>query len=148
MATRQRKPARPPVRPGILPQLIGYRLRLAQQALFRDFAARVGELSPGQAGILLLIEANPGVPQGRLAEAVHLDRSTMVGVADALEERRLVERRRGVDRRTNGLWLTADGRALAARLRRRIARHERRFAARLSEAERSQLLFLLGKLVQ
>ena len=53
-----------------------------------------------------------------------------------------------MDRRTNGLWLTADGRALAARLRRRIERHERRFAARLSEAERSQLLFLLGKLAQ
>jgi DNA-binding MarR family transcriptional regulator len=148
VAARQRKPAHPPLRPGILPQLIGYRLRLAQQALFRDFAVRVGELSPGHAGILLLIEANPGIPQGRLAEAVHLDRSTMVGVADALEERRLVERRRGMDRRTNGLWLTGEGRALAARLRRRIERHERRFAARLSEAERAQLLFLLGKLAQ
>jgi len=136
------------VRPGILPQLIGYRLRLAQQALFRDFATRVGELSPGQAGILLLIEANPGIAQGRLAEAVHLDRSTMVGVAHALEARRLIERRRGVDRRTNGLWLTAEGRAFASRLRRRIERHERRFAARLSEAERTQLLLLLGKLVQ
>jgi len=136
------------VRPGILPQLIGYRLRLAQQALFRDFASSVGELSPGQAGILLLVEANPGIAQGRLAEAVHLDRSTMVGVADALEERRLIERRRGEDRRTNGLWLTVEGRALAARLRRRIERHERRFAARLSEAERVQLLLLLGKLAQ
>jgi len=148
VAAKHEKGARPPVRPGILPQLIGYRLRLAQQALFRDFASSVGELSPGQAGILLLIEANPGIAQGRLAEAVHLDRSTMVGVADALEGRRLIERRRGEDRRTNGLWLTADGRALASRLRRRIERHERRFAARLSEAERAQLLLLLGKLVQ
>ena len=72
----------------------------------------------------------------------------MVGVADALEGRRLIERRRGEDRRTNGLWLTADGRGLASRLRRRIERHERRFAARLTEAERAQLLLLLGKLVQ
>jgi DNA-binding MarR family transcriptional regulator len=148
VAAKHGKDARPPVRPGILPQLIGYRLRLAQQAVFRDFASSVGELSPGQAGILLLIEANPGIAQGRLAEAVHLDRSTMVGVANALEGRRLIERRRGEDRRTNGLWLTADGRALASRLRRRIERHERRFAARLSEAERAQLLLLLGKLVQ
>ena len=131
---------------GVLPELIGYRLRVAQQAVFRDFAAQVGELSPGRAGILLLIEANPGVAQGRLAEAVRLDRSTMVGVVDSLEERGLIERRRGADRRTNGLWLTLSGRAAALRLRRRIARHERRVAARLTDAERAQLLFLLGKL--
>jgi DNA-binding MarR family transcriptional regulator len=97
---------------------------------------------------LLLIEANPGVTQGRLAEAVRLDRSTMVGVIDSLEERGLVERRRGRDRRTNGLWLTRPGRVLAARLRQRIERHERRVAARLSDAERGQLLALLAKLAQ
>lgn len=136
------------LRQGVLPQLIGYRLRVAQQAVFRDFAASVGELSPGRAGMLLLIEANPGVLQGQLAEAVSLDRSTMVGVVDSLEERGLIERRRGKDRRTNGLWLTPDGRALALRLRKRIERHERRVASRLSAAERTQLLALLEKLSQ
>jgi DNA-binding MarR family transcriptional regulator len=136
----------PPLKPGILPGLLGYRLRLAQQALFRDFAETVGELSPGRVGILLLIDANPGVTQSRLAQAVSLDRSTMVGVLHGLEERRLVERRRGDDRRTNGLWLTATGRALTAKLKRRIQRHERRVAARLSSAERAQLLGLLEKL--
>lgn len=134
------------LRQGVLPQLIGYRLRVAQQAVFRDFAASVGELSPGRAGMLLLIEANPGVLQGQLAEAVGLDRSTMVGVVDSLEERGLIERRRGKDRRTNGLWLTPDGRALALRLRKRIERHERRVATRLTTAERNQLLALLEKL--
>ena len=70
----------------------------------------------------------------------------MVGVLDMLEARELVERRRGEDRRTNGLWLTRAGRALVARLKRRIAQHERRVAARLSAAERAQLLALLEKL--
>lgn len=140
------KRTRSELKAGILPELIGYRLRLAQQAVFRDFAARVGELSPGRVGMLLLIEANPGVTQGRLAEAVQLDRSTMVGVVDSLEGRGLIERRRGADRRTNGLWLTRAGRTLAARLRRRIARHEQRVAAQLSDAERAQLLTLLEKL--
>ncbi|HUQ76544.1 MAG TPA: MarR family transcriptional regulator [Burkholderiales bacterium] len=142
------KPAREALRQGVLPRLIGYRLRLAQQAVFRDFAVSVGELSPGRVGMLLLIEANPGVPQGRLAEAVSLDRSTMVGVVDSLEERGLIERRRGIDRRTNGLWLTREGRSLAARLRRRIERHEQRVAERLTTTERAQLLALLEKLSQ
>ena len=139
---------KPRLRQGVLPQLIGYRLRVAQQAVFRDFSESVGELSPGRAGMLLLIEANPGVPQGRLAEAVKLDRSTMVGVVDSLEERGLIERRRGTDRRTNGLWLTRAGRVLATRLRRRIERHENRVAARLNASERAQLIALLEKLGQ
>jgi len=134
------------LKPGMLPDLLGYRLRLAQQALFRDFAARVGELSPGRVGILLLIEANPGVTQSRLAQAVSLDRSTMVGVLHALQDRGLVERRRGEDRRTNGLWLTVQGRGTVGGLKRRIQLHERRAAARLSPAERAQLIGLLEKL--
>ncbi len=131
---------------GPLPALLGYRLRLAQQAVFRDFAASVGELSPGRVGILLLLEANPGVTQSGLARAVSLDRSTMVGIVDMLEGRGLIERRRGEDRRTNGLWLTAEGRTTVARLKRGIQAHERRVAARLSAEERGQLLALLEKL--
>jgi DNA-binding MarR family transcriptional regulator len=134
------------LKPGMLPGLLGYRLRLAQQALFRDFAATVAELSPGRVGILLLIEANPGVTQTRLAQAVSLERSTMVGVLHMLEGRGLVERRRGEDRRTNGLWLTAQGRTVVGKLKRRIQLHERRVAARLSTAERELLVGLLEKL--
>ncbi|MGQ0511263.1 MAG: MarR family winged helix-turn-helix transcriptional regulator [Betaproteobacteria bacterium] len=134
------------LRQGALPELLGYRLRLAQQAAFRDFAASVQGLSPGRVGLLILIDANPGVTQSRLAEAVRRDRSTMVGVIDLLEAKGLVERRRGYDRRTNGLWLTRPGRQLLARALRRIAEHERRIAARLSAAERNRLLKLLDKI--
>jgi DNA-binding MarR family transcriptional regulator len=134
------------LRPGPLPGLLGYRLRLAQQAVFRDFARSIPEASPGRVGILFLIDANPGVTQSRLAQAVGLDRSTLVGVLHALEARALVERRRGEDRRTNGLWLTRGGHALVASLKRRIRVHERRVAARLTAGDRAQLLLLLEKL--
>lgn len=131
---------------GALPQLLGYRLRLAQQSVFRDFAASVQGLSPGRVGLLITIQANPGVTQSRLAEAVNRDRSTMVAVLDQLEARGLIERRRGADRRTNGLWMTRAGRQLLARALRGIARHERRVASRLSPAGRRQLLALLAKI--
>ena len=131
---------------GLLPSLLGYRLRLAQQAVFRDFAQSVSEIAPGRVGILLLIEANPGITQSRLAQAVGLDRSTMVGVLHTLQARELVERRRGEDRRTNGLWLTRRGKGVLAAMKRRIQAHERRVAARLTPAERTQLLQLLEKL--
>jgi DNA-binding MarR family transcriptional regulator len=134
------------LKPGILAELLGYRLRVAQQAVFRDFAASVGALSPGRVGILLLVDANPGVTQSRLAHAVDLDRSTLVGVLDSLEERGLLERRRGEDRRTNGLWLTPGGKRLLDTLKRRIKAHEKRVGSRLSTEERGQLLDLLDKL--
>jgi DNA-binding MarR family transcriptional regulator len=138
----------PALDPGPLPGLLGYRLRLAQQAVFRDFAAQVGALSPGRVGILLLVEANPGVTQSRLAQAIGLDRSTLVGLLDMLEGAGLLARRRGKDRRTNGLWLTAEGARAVARIKRRIQAHERRVASRLSPAERAQLLALLAKLTE
>ena len=131
---------------GALQGLLGYRLRLAQQAVFRDFAHSVHGFSPGRVGLLILIEANPGVTQSRLAEAAERDRSTMVGVLDLLEARGLIERRRGADRRTNGLWLTRAGRTLLARALRAIEKHERRIAARLSAVERRRLLELLGRI--
>jgi DNA-binding MarR family transcriptional regulator len=134
------------LKPGLLAGLLGYRLRVAQQAVFRDFAREIPEASPGRAGILLLIDANPGVTQSRLAQAVGIDRSTLVGVLHALQARNLVERRRGQDRRTNGLWLTRPGRALVASLKRRIRVHERRVASSLTPAERARLLHLLEKL--
>jgi DNA-binding MarR family transcriptional regulator len=134
------------IAPGMLPGLLGYRLRLAQQTVFRDFAKSVAELSPGRVGILLLIDANAGVTQSGLAQAVGLDRSTMVGLVDKLEELGLIDRRRGEDRRTNELWLTRSGRTLVAQLKRRIAVHERRVAAKLTAAERAELIALLEKL--
>jgi DNA-binding MarR family transcriptional regulator len=134
------------LKPGLLSGLLGYRLRVAQQAVFRDFARSIPEASPGRVGILLLVDANPGVTQSRLAQAVGIDRSTMVGVLHALQARELIERRRGEDRRTNGLWLTRTGRALVASLKQRIRIHERRVASRLSASERAQLLAMLEKL--
>ena len=133
---------------GPLPGLLGYQLRLAQLAVFRDFERAAGGLgvSPGRFGLLALVEANPGVSQSRLAHAVGLDRSTMVAVLDQLEDRRLVERRAGPDRRTNGLWLTREGKRLVARLKRRIAEHEARIAGRLSAKERATLFELLRRL--
>lgn len=133
---------------GILPGLLGYQLRLAQLATFRDFERHVGALgvSPGRVGVLALIEANPGVTQSELARAVGLDRSTMVPLLDGFERRGVLERHRGADRRTNGLWLTSSGKRLLSEIKQRIGAHEKRIAVRLSRAERAQLMVLLKKL--
>ena len=143
-AVRHRKP---PVL-GVLPGLIGYQLRLAQRAIFADFADTVGQngISPGLFGILVIIGENAGLTQQALANAAHLDRSTVVTVIDKLEERGLVERR-AADRRSNGLFLADKGMALLRELKRKVAQHELRVVRDLSARERTQLVALLQRIL-
>jgi DNA-binding MarR family transcriptional regulator len=133
---------------GLLPGLVGFHLRQAQIAVFRDFAASMGplDITPGLFAVLVLIEANPGLKQTELARAVHLDRSTVVSVVDSLERRGLVTRRAVAhDRRSNALELTAAGVTLLRSLKRRVVAHEKRLARRLSARERATLTSLLQR---
>ena len=135
---------------GILPALIGYQLRLAQIAIFGDFALTLGELdiTPGLYGVLVIIEANPGLKQTELARATHLDRSTVVSVIDNLERRALVDRRAAAtDRRSNSLQLTPDGKALLKKLKRLVNEHEQRLKGNLSENEQATLIRLMRKIL-
>jgi DNA-binding MarR family transcriptional regulator len=136
------------VRLGFLAELLGYQLRLAHAAVFRDFERSVGQLgiSPGRAGLLAIVEANPGLAQSRLAEAAGLDRSTLVPLLDEFAAAGWLERRAGPDRRTNGLWLTVAGRRIIVRIKRRVRAHEARIAARLTPAQRADLIRLLARL--
>ncbi len=132
----------------ILPTLIGYHLRRAQISVFNDFVKMMSELqiTPGQFGVALLINANPGLTQSALARAVGIERSTMVAVIDALESRSLVERRPSpVDRRSYALILSEQGKQLIEKLKPMVATHEDRIASNLSDEERAQLISLLCK---
>ena len=137
-----------PLDHGMLPGLLGYQLRLAQLGVFRDFERSVGALgvSPGRVGVLVIIEANAGLAQSRLAEAVGLDRSTLVPLLDQFEAAGYVERRAGPDRRTNGLWLTATGKRFLRQVKNAVAAHEARILASFAAAERATLFELLGRL--
>jgi len=62
-------------------------------------------------GLLTLIEAEGPASQQRLASRIGVDRTTMVGLIDALEEKRLVERHRDPDnRRAYQIEVTVAGR--------------------------------------
>ncbi len=133
---------------GMLPELVGYQLRMAQIALVRDFAQGPGgeEITPGLFGVLVIIEANPDLKQSELARATHLDRSTVVTIIDNLERRGLVERRAALyDRRSNAIRLTDAGVTLLRKLKRQVSQHEKRLLDNFSAAERETFLALLKK---
>ena len=132
----------------LLPELIGYQLRLTQLAIFDAFGASVPDhgISPGRFGVLVLIGANPGLTQSRLAAATQLDRSTMVAVIDQLEERGLVERRATPkDRRSNALWLTEEGAKMLRAMKRRVKAHEQQIAAALGTDDALRLIEMLKR---
>ena len=74
---------------GLLPSLLGYVLRRTQSAVFEDFVAtfsHAGEaLTPGEFGLLVLVDRNAGLSQMALARALGIDRSTLVPILDRLQ---------------------------------------------------------------
>ncbi len=118
--------------------------------MFEDFAAtfqKAGEaLSPGEFGLLVLVDRNAGLSQTTLARALGIDRSTLVPILDRLQSRGLLVRRRSpTDGRTHALALTPQGSKALARFTRLVATHEKRIASGLSASEMQVLIGLLDK---
>ena len=135
---------------GVLPSLLGYVLRRTQSAVFADFAgtfAKAGEaLTPGEFGLLVLVERNSGLSQMALARALGIDRSTLVPILDRLQGRGLLLRHRSpTDGRTHALALTVAGSKSLARFTKLVRTHEKRIASGLSSAEIGTLIELLEK---
>ena len=133
----------------LLPGLIGYNLRKAQAAACQNFTESLKgcDITPGQFGVLVLIEANSGLNQTRLGKAVGIDRSTVVAVIDRLEGRGLVDRLPAPsDRRSYALHLSDQGRALLHQARDLVVAHEARVAKNLNAAEQTQLIELLSRI--
>lgn len=139
--------------PGIdyagLDGVLGYALRRAQLAGFEAFhGATAGlDITPPRYTALVIVGANPGLTQTALGAVLGTARSGAMLLTDWLEARGLARRRRrSGDARSWGLHLTPRGKALCARLRRRVAAHDAAFARRLSREERATLRRLLEKL--
>lgn len=133
-----------------LAAIVGYRLRLAQLSIFRDFINDFADLGlrPVDYSVLRLIETNPGVRQGDVASALGIKRANMVSLVHMLEDRGLVERRRVPgDGRAHALYLTGAGKRFVQRMQRRWRALEDRVVARLGgEDDRDTLIALLDRL--
>jgi DNA-binding MarR family transcriptional regulator len=119
---------------GQLNKHVGYVLRRAQMAIFQDFIAafEAVDLRPAQYSILTVIEANPGLRQSQVAEALGIKKTNFVAMIETLERRDLVRREPpDSDRRVLELRLSDAGAALMPRLHAIAAAHERRVIARL-----------------
>ena len=134
---------------GVLRDSIGFRLRRVQLAVMGEAIATLAPLGlrPAQFSILVLIDANPELPQSKLSAALGIRRPNFVAMLHELESRGLTRRRvSSGDRRINTLALTAEGRRLLLRASELHEAFESRLNERLRGGERADLARLLAKL--
>jgi DNA-binding MarR family transcriptional regulator len=133
------------VRLGELADLLGFRLRMAQNVSFRAFKRLTGEahLRPGWYAVLSLIEGNPGITPMALARASGRDKSTITPILRDLLREDLARRQDiPTDRRSYSLFLTPKGGQKLAHLAACAAQHERELDAIVGD-QRAELLRLL-----
>jgi DNA-binding MarR family transcriptional regulator len=136
---------------GMLKSLLGYHLRRAQVAVFQHFTETMGAaaITPGQFGVLAVINGNPGLSQTQLGNALAIDRSTVVAVIDRLQARGLVIRAaQPNDRRSHALRLSDAGVALLRRLEQMVREHERQISRDLSAQDQRLLISLLDRIAR
>lgn len=136
---------------GQLRDLISFQLRRAQLSVFQRFMAELGSqgVTPGRFGLLTVISENPGSSQTALAEALSVDRSTMVAMIDKLEVLGWVERARSeLDRRSHAILLTEAGKKILQDSWQQITALEDEVCDQLSGAERKQLIRLLDRITK
>lgn len=98
-------------------------------------------------GVLSIISANPGINQGKVGQALGIERGNMVSLANELEGRGLIRRTPvAANRRALSLSLTTDGQYMLENCLERIHAHENRLLADLSPDERTLLIHLLGRI--
>jgi DNA-binding MarR family transcriptional regulator len=132
-----------------LPTLIGFNIRRAQIALWRDFNRQFadGDVRPGVFSAMLLANANPGIAQIEIANQLGIDKASVVSLIDRMEHSGWVERRRSSeDRRRQGIFVTPAGVKACRSLKREMLEHERKFVGRFTEQELRLLISLLRRL--
>jgi DNA-binding MarR family transcriptional regulator len=115
---------------GPLNDRLGYALRRAQIAVFRDFFDAFAEfdIRPGQYSVLTIVERNPGLSQTQVCDALGIQKANFVSVLDILVERGLVDRKpTPKDRRSYALFLTGAGKLLIRKLHRVAEAREQRY---------------------
>src|SRR5436190_15316425 len=103
-----------------LSSIAGFNLRMLDLRMMKSFSERLAEadLTPAAVTVLLVLESNPGLPLGKLADALMVRHPNMTKLVKRLEARELIRRSTATDdKRSIALVLTPAGLRHAKRLR-------------------------------
>jgi DNA-binding MarR family transcriptional regulator len=131
-------------------RVAGFKLRMLDLRLMKSFSERIAEtgLTPAAATVVLVVESNPGIPLGKLADALLVKRPNMTKLVKRLEARALVKRRNdAADKRSISLVLTPAGQRQAARIRAVQDKHDASILAALKPAERAEFTKYVSRIL-
>ncbi|WP_334184649.1 MarR family winged helix-turn-helix transcriptional regulator [Novosphingobium sp.] len=132
---------------GPLSDLISIRLRRVDILLTRAFHDAEPNMRSGVVSTLALIASNPGISQKEIAQISGTDKSNVVPLVNALEEKGWAERRRSEDDgRRYCLYATAAGEAEINRIADCIHASERLMLAGVSEKDIEDLEAILNRM--
>jgi DNA-binding MarR family transcriptional regulator len=125
----------------------GYAMRRASAAAMAELAKRLAavKLTPTEATVLLVIEANRNIMQSEIGRMLEMASANVTPLVSRLEDRELLERE-PFDGRSHGLNLTTAGRALTGRVKKIINAHEDALLAKVPAAHRNAFLTALQAL--
>lgn len=133
------------------PRLSGRLTYLLKRALLDLHELHDEHLAPSgvtarELGVLLLLDAREPESQQQAAQRLGVDRTTMVGLLDDLEAKRLVARRPDLrDRRRNVIELTHQGHRTLEKALQASDRAEQELLTDLDDAEAAHLRELLAR---
>ena len=134
----------------ILPENIGFHIRIVQMRVFREFY-RVFEgsgVTPGMHTVLAIIRDNPGMRQRTLAELLMVREPNMTRMIQGLQASGLIDREVDkTDRRAFHLVLTEKGRALMDGVQARMDSFEEKLLGGLDPKERKSLRDYLERIL-
>lgn len=97
--------------------------------------------------VLVALDTRPIRTQAALADAIHADKTRLIGVLDELQQRGLIERTPDpADRRARLLSITPAGHRLRQTVQKAIQRNEERLLAQLPARDRAGFLKVLRHL--
>ena len=132
-----------------LETLTGYNARRASLAIIGPFMTHmvVYDFRPVDFSVMSLIIHNPGITSRQLCSTLGLLPPNLVGMINALEQRRLIERRpHPTDGRAMGLHPSEPGRSLMHQAEQTATQLEHQATVRLTPAENRTLIRLLKKI--
>jgi DNA-binding MarR family transcriptional regulator len=130
-----------------LAHLPGYLLRRASAATLAELNRRLAHLKLRHSDVafLMLIDHRPGITQSDAGRVLDIQRANMVAFVARLEERGWVQRKR-TDGRSQGLSLTAAGRALLSKANTEVEAFEETLLARVPAKLRPMVVPILTAL--
>jgi DNA-binding MarR family transcriptional regulator len=134
---------------GALDTHVGYFARRFQVWIFQDLIRELAsaEIRISHYSVLAIIEANPGLAQSEVAQAVGIEPARLVRVLDELERRGWIQRMRSAtDRRSHALYLTQEGQNAFAHVKDLARQHETHVIERLGATKYEALMRMLKEI--